>query len=117
MKRILSTMALTALGALGVQPAHADGNARFAEEGKVQIKIYFDDVFFGNQFSQYSSLELDLTNILKDIGRHSLGIAFSRDTTERRGKSIYRRRPVLLTTPGRRSSTTSRSSCRRRPES
>jgi hypothetical protein len=81
MRKILSTITIAALGALGVQAAHADGNERFAEEGKVQIKIYFDDVFFGNQFSQYSSLELDLTNILKDIGRHSLGIAFSRDTT------------------------------------
>src|SRR4029078_10847455 len=80
MRRILSTMTLAALGALGVQAAHADGNARFAEEGKVDQDLLRRRVL-RQSVSRYSSLELDLTNILKDIGRHSIGIAFSRDTT------------------------------------
>jgi len=76
MKRILLALAL---GALGVQAAHADGNQRFQTEGLVKVRFYFDDVFLVNQLPQYTNLRNSLVSTLQDSGQHWLGIKFLED--------------------------------------
>lgn len=74
MKKFLLAIAL---GVLGIQAVHANGEPRYNTEGKVLIRFYFDEAFVGTQqSSNLIKMQKDLLAAMQDIGKHALGMKF-----------------------------------------